>query len=120
MYRERITLSEARNIVTRPPAFWASMARASIRGMVCLPPEITTTSPGLTLTDVVITCWASRPKSLSWGFAGTAQKIPKVKTPRADIQRREDIFLIVETPFDWQESRALLGGTDKVLILRLS
>src|SRR5713101_7507018 len=73
------------------------MARASIKGIVCLPPEITTTSPGLTLTDVVTTRRASSPKSLSWGFAGTVQKSPIVKTLRGSIKRRKEIFLIVGT-----------------------
>src|SRR6266571_3152931 len=73
------------------------MARASIKGMVCFPPTITTTSPGLTLTDVVTTRRASSPKSLSWGFAGTVQKSPIVKTLRGSIKRRKEIFLIVGT-----------------------
>src|SRR6266849_8822965 len=86
------------------------MARASIKGIVCLPPEITTTSPGLTLTDVVTTRRASSPKSLSWGFAGTVQKSPIVKTLRGSIKRRKEIFLIVGTLLSVGNGAPYLAG----------
>src|SRR5438477_3394546 len=51
--------SESSEITGKPPALKVSMASSSSSGVVCFPPEISTTSPGFTCAVEVITLWAS-------------------------------------------------------------
>ena len=78
-FRERTTLSDERKIVTIPPAFCASMARASISGTVCFPPVITTTSPGLIPTDVVTMRRANRCRFGCWAVAAERARHPRAR-----------------------------------------
>jgi len=78
---ERRTRSLFTIMVTMPPAFWASIAIASIMPRLCLPPAMTTWSPGCTEADV-LTSWPASFAS-SWAIAWPGSATSARSAPRA-------------------------------------
>src|SRR2546422_5759773 len=87
------------------------MASASMSGIVCLPPVITTTSPGLTATDVVTMRWARRSTFPCWAAAAErATDTGVMLRAKRSARPRSNVHFMGPMPFGRGDRSRHLGG----------